>query len=494
MRINYLSKQDIKIILHYLGYIMGGIGIVLLAPIFIDLIYGEYVYPIGLIPPIFSIVLGFSFVKIFRKYDKLKFKHGMIISAVSWLWAGFIAAIIMMLILDISFIDAFFENISAWTGSGLTLFNDVESLPMSILFLRSLEQWIGGLGVVIIFISILIKPGTSAFKLYKSEAREDKLKPNIRNTLKKTIEIYVVYTVLGIFLYILAGLPIFDSVNLTFTTISTGGMSIKNANVGYYQNNIIYLITIFLMLLGATSFTVHYKMMKTKTISIYKDIQFQFMIISIIISGIIIAVITNIAPMDVIFHVVSAITTTGANITSSSEMASWAPPVLILIMVLMVMGGSSGSTVGAVKIIRVITFLRSVYLTVTNLIAPKRVVRIRIADKIINEREMKESASYISVYLFFLLAAWIIMTFYTNNPIDALFDVTSTIGNVGLSTGIINGNLDIFPKIVLIFLMWMGRLEIIPILLTIRLGCNTFAQTLKIVKKSSKRKINNILN
>ena len=472
MRINYLSKQDIKIILHYLGYIMGGIGIVLLAPIFIDLIYGEYVYPIGLIPPIFSIVLGFSFVKIFRKYDKLKFKHGMIISAVSWLWAGFIAAIIMMLILDISFIDAFFENISAWTGSGLTLFNDVESLPMSILFLRSLEQWIGGLGVVIIFISILIKPGTSAFKLYKSEAREDKLKPNIRNTLKKTIEIYVVYTVLGIFLYILAGLPIFDSVNLTFTTISTGGMSIKNANVGYYQNNIIYLITIFLN----------------------KDIQFQFMIISIIISGIIIAVITNIAPMDVIFHVVSAITTTGANITSSSEMASWAPPVLILIMVLMVMGGSSGSTVGAVKIIRVITFLRSVYLTVTNLIAPKRVVRIRIADKIINEREMKESASYISVYLFFLLAAWIIMTFYTNNPIDALFDVTSTIGNVGLSTGIINGNLDIFPKIVLIFLMWMGRLEIIPILLTIRLGCNTFAQTLKIVKKSSKRKINNILN
>ena len=189
MRINYLSKQDIKIILHYLGYIMGGIGIVLLAPIFIDLIYGEYVYPIGLIPPIFSIVLGFSFVKIFRKYDKLRFKHGMLISSVAWLWAGFVAAIIMMLTIDISFLDAFFENLSAWTGSGLTLISDVEALPMSILFLRSLEQWIGGLGVVIIFISILIKPGTSAFKLYKSEAREDKIKPNIKNTLKRTIEI-----------------------------------------------------------------------------------------------------------------------------------------------------------------------------------------------------------------------------------------------------------------------------------------------------------------
>ena len=492
MRISYLSKQDIKIILHYLGYIMGGIGVILLFPIFIDLIYGEYVYPIGLIPPLFSIAIGFLFVTIFREYDRLKFKHGMIISSVAWLWAGFIAAIIMMLILDISFLDAFFENISAWTGSGLTLFNDVESLPMSILFLRSLEQWIGGLGVVIIFISILIKPGTSAFKLYKSEAREEKLKPNIKNTLRKTIEIYVVYTVLGIFLYFLAGLPVFDAVNLTFTTISTGGMSIKNANVGYYQDNLVYLITIFLMLLGATSFTVHYKMIKSKTLSIYKDIQFQAILLSIIISGILVALITHLAPMDVVFHIVSAITTTGANIASSSELASWATPALIIIMVLMVMGGSSGSTVGAVKIIRVITFLRGVNLTVTNVIAPKRVAKTKISDRTFNQSEIKEASSYITVYLMFLIVSWIIMTYYTNDPINSLFDVTSTIGNVGLSTGIINGSLSAFPKVMLIFLMWIGRLEIIPVLLTIQLSFKTCDQSLKLIKRFLRRKINSI--
>ncbi|MBP5699506.1 MAG: TrkH family potassium uptake protein, partial [Methanobrevibacter sp.] len=252
MRISYLSRQDIKIILHYLGLIMVGIGVILMLPIFIDLFCLKQTYLIGLIPPAISIGLGLLFVQTFKEYDKLKFKHSMFISSVAWLWAGFVGAIIMMLILDISFIDAFFENISAWTGSGLTMFSDVESLPMSILFLRSLEQWIGGLGVVIIFISLLIKPGTSAYKLYKSEARDDRIKPNIKNTLKKTIQIYVIYTLLGIFLYLLAGLPLFDSVNLTFTTISTGGMSIKNANVGFYNNNIIYLITMFLMLLGAT--------------------------------------------------------------------------------------------------------------------------------------------------------------------------------------------------------------------------------------------------
>ena len=414
----------------------------------------------------------------------------MFISSVAWLWAGFVGAIIMMLMLDISFIDAFFENVSAWTGSGLTMFNDVEVLPKSILFLRSLEQWIGGLGVVIIFISLLIKPGTSAFKLYKSEARDDKIRPNIKNTLRKTIEIYLIYTLFGIILYILAGLPLFDSVNLTFTTISTGGMSIKNANVGFYNSNLVYLITMVLMLLGATSFAVHYNIVKTKGKSIIKDIQFQAIILSIIISGILIAAITHMAPMNVIFHIVSAVTTTGANIASSSELASWAPASLIIIMVLMVMGGSSGSTVGAVKIIRVITFLRGINLTVTNVIAPKRVVNTKIANRTFTQSEIKEASSYISVYLMFLIVSWIIMTFYTNDPINSLFDVTSTIGNVGLSTGMINGNLATIPKIMLIFLMWIGRLEIIPILLTIQLGFRTFDQSLKLAKRKFRRIIN----
>ena len=440
--------------------------------------------------PTLLVGLGFLFAEKFNEYDKLKFKHGMFISSVAWLWAGFVGAIIMMLMLDISFIDAFFENVSAWTGSGLTMFNDVEVLPKSILFLRSLEQWIGGLGVVIIFISLLIKPGTSAFKLYKSEARDDKIRPNIKNTLRKTIEIYLIYTLFGIILYILAGLPLFDSVNLTFTTISTGGMSIKNANVGFYNSNLVYLITMILMLLGATSFAVHYKIVKTKGKSIIKDIQFQAIILSIIISGILIAAITHMAPMNVIFHIVSAVTTTGANIASSSELASWAPASLIIIMVLMVMGGSSGSTVGAVKIIRVITFLRGINLTVTNVIAPKRVVSTKIANRTFNEREIKEASSYIIVYLMFLIVSWIIMTFYTNDPINSLFDVTSTIGNVGLSTGMINGNLATIPKIMLIFLMWIGRLEIIPILLTIQLGFRTFEQSLKLAKRKFRRIIN----
>lgn len=108
----------------------------------------------------------------------------------------------------LGFIDAFFENMSAWSGSGYTIFKDVEILPHSILFLRALEQWIGGLGVVVMVIGILTRPGTVASKLYKSEAREERIKPSITHTLHKTLNIYLIYTVAGIILYVLAGMPL----------------------------------------------------------------------------------------------------------------------------------------------------------------------------------------------------------------------------------------------------------------------------------------------
>ena len=167
--------------------------------------------------------------------------------------------------------DAFFESTSGFTTTGASIIDDVEVLPHAILFWRSLTQWIGGLGIVIIFIGILIRAGTAASRLYKSEAREEKIKPNITNTLRKALEIYLIYTAAGILLFILAGLPIFDAINLTFTSISTGGMSIKNANVGFYQDSLVYIITMVLMILGATSFSVHYNIVKTKGKSVYRD-------------------------------------------------------------------------------------------------------------------------------------------------------------------------------------------------------------------------------
>ena len=470
MKRKYISKADLLVVLHYLGYIMQGLGIVLLAPILGALIYGEYIKVSAFFIPCFiSFLLGTAFTKKFKNYNKLRLKHGMLISSFAWLWASMIGASIMTLSLDIPFVDALFENMSAWTGSGMTFFVNVEILPKSILFLRSLEQWIGGLGIVIIFIGILIRAGTAASRLYKSEAREEKIKPNIANTLRKALEIYLIYTAAGIILFILAGLPIFDAINLTFTSISTGGMSIKNANVGFYQNSLVYIITMALMILGATSFSIHYKIVKTKGKSVLKDVQFQLLICLILIASAFILVTNKMVPIEELFTIVSAITTTGANVVPPYELARWSSASLIVLMVLMLIGGSSGSTGGGLKLIRVITVLKGMNLTITNLVSPEgRVVSTRIGGKKINEREIKEASAYIVIFLMFLVCGWIIMTLYGYDPFTALFDVISIQSNNGLSTGIVFGGLPMPVKLTLIFLMWIGRLEIIPVLVVFR--------------------------
>nr|WP_318526200.1 potassium transporter TrkG [Methanobrevibacter arboriphilus] len=182
----YITRRDIYIALYYLGKVMQGVGIVILLPIIIALIYREHIYLLGfIIPSLISLGVGTLLGRINPKCNRVRLKHGMIVSSLAWLWAAFIGALVMYICLDISFINAFFENMSAWTGSGFTIFQDVEILPNSILFLRSLEQWVGGLGVVVIMIGVLIHSGTAASRLYKSEAREDRIKPSIANTLKK---------------------------------------------------------------------------------------------------------------------------------------------------------------------------------------------------------------------------------------------------------------------------------------------------------------------
>ena len=471
------SRKSLLIILHYLGYIMQGLGIVLLSPIIVELIYGDYFNCIYfIIPCMISFALGTIFVRSYKNNEMLKLKYAMVVSSLAWLWASLISAVIMVFYVNAPFIDAFFENMSAWTGSGLTLFADVEILPYSILFLRSLEQWIGGLGVVVIFVTVLIRSGTSAARLYKSEAREEKLSPNIRNTLRKSLQIYLLFTGLGLALYILAGLPVFDAINLTFTTISTGGMSIKNANVGFYHDNIVYAITMFLMILGATSFTVHYKIIKTRGKSFFKDIQVQVMLSLIILATLGVIFLTRNEPVETLFHVISAITTTGANISSPAYMTTWPSLSLMLLMVLMMIGGSSGSTVGAMKIIRVITAIKGINMTLTKLISPQgRVLSVKIAGKKLKETEIRVATAYIFLYLVLLLFGWGVFLYFGYDPFQSLFDIISTQGNVGLSLGVIGPGLPDAIKIVLTFLMWIGRLEIIPVLILIR----AFALALK---------------
>ena len=372
-------------------------------------------------------------------------------------------------------VDAIFESMSALTGTGITMFENVEILPHSILFFRALEQWIGGLGVVVMVVGILTKPGSVSSKLYHSEARDERIKPSIKTTLEKTLQIYAIYTIAGIILYLLAGMPAFDSICNTFSIISTGGMSIKNANMGYYNDDLIYFISIVLMILGATSFLVHYNVIKTRGKSLIQDLQFKIIITVIATVTFMLYLLSNIVPIDLLFTVVSAITTTGASVASPLTMARWPSFVIICIMCLMITGGSNGSTVGAIKLVRMITFFKGIYRHIREILSPEgRVVPVKLHGHKIPEKAISQAGNYITLYMMFIMFTWALFCLFGYDPFRSLFAAMSLQGNNGLELGVINHTLNPILKVVSMFDMWTGRLEIYPVLITLRAGFEIF--------------------
>ena len=459
------------------GILMIGIGIMCLIPLIFDLVYFEFDIISFLIPGAISILLGIGVIKYFENSTnkRMRLKHGMMISSFAWLWASLIGGLVFAIATGMPLIDSVFESMSALTGTGITMFKDVEILPHSILFFRALEQWVGGLGVVVMVIGILTKPGTASSKLYQSEAREERIKPSIKTTLEKTFQIYAIYTAFGIILYLLAGMPIFDSICNTLHIVSTGGMGIKNANMGFYHNDLIYLISDILMILGATSFLVHYKVIKTRGKSLIEDLQFKIIICVIAFVTLMLYLVSNIVPMDLLFTVVSAITTTGASVASPITMAGWPSFVLICLMCLMLTGGSNGSTVGAIKLVRMITFFKGIYRHIREILSPEgRVVPIKLHGRKIPEKAISESGNYITLYMMFILFTWALFCLFGHDPFKSLFAAISLQGNNGLELGIVNYTLNPILKLVSIFDMWTGRIEIYPVLITLRATLDIF--------------------
>ena len=472
----YISRTDLKIVARNFGILMIGIGVMCLIPLIIDLIFFEFDVVSFIVPSAISIILGFLFVKYFDPYSskRIRLKHGMMISSFAWLWAGIIGGLVITLATNIPIIDGVFESVSALTGTGITIFENVEALPYSILFFRALEQWIGGLGVIVVMLRFIM-PGSISSKLYQSEARDDKLKPSIKGTTRETLKIYGIFTLSGIILYVLAGMPLFDAVCNTFCIISTGGMGVKNANMGYYQNDLIYLISIIIMILGATSFLVHYKIIKTKGKSLIKDLQFKVLISVIAIVSLMLYFVSDIIPMELVFTVTSVITTTGASVASVDAMASWPAFVIICLMALMLIGGSSGSTVGAIKLVRAITFFKGIYASIKEILSPEgRIIPVKLNGNVISEKAIGEAGKFIVLYMIIIFITWALFCLFGYDPFKSLFASMSLQGNNGLELGIINHTMNPILKIVSMVNMWTGRLEIYPTLVLLRAGFEIF--------------------
>ncbi|MEE9323270.1 MAG: TrkH family potassium uptake protein [Candidatus Aenigmarchaeota archaeon] len=447
--------MNTKVIFKSVGTCFKYASFVFLVPIIVAVIYSEYfAIPYFFICFLISITLGFILEKGFYTERETRFDEGMVIVAMIWLVMTLISSIPFVFVSGTPFIDALFESMSAWTTTGFSLLN-LESVPQSILFWRSFGQWVGGIGIVILALSGLFKTGNT---LYIIEGHE-RIRPNVMNAVKTIWWIYIFYTILGISLLFIAGMPLFDSINHGMTGISTGGMGTHAESIGFYNSQAIEMVMMFIMLMGAISFFMHYQLIAGKRKKFFKNIQTITLILLIILATLLLLPFNSLR--ESIFHAVSAITCSGFGI---QNLIVWSDYSKSLLVILMIFGGAAGSTVGGLKLSRVLIFFKSMYDNVRKIMRPRLVFPRRIANLAYTEDELQAIFKFIGIYLLFLIIGSFILMSQGHPAVNSLFQVASAQGNVGLS---VIPDLNIISKITLIFNMWIGRLEIWAVLVFI---------------------------
>jgi len=355
-----------------------------------------------------------------------------------------------------------YQNYSDPDSSGVTKtpLKNIEKTSKTILFWRSLTEWVGGLGVIVLFLAALVGFGKAARKMYVAEARGQYIEPNVTRTARSLWTIYLTLTIIGIVLLYVTALPnasLFEATNHAMTGIATGGFSVRNDSFAGYGNAVL-IAAIFIMLAGAISFAVHKRVFEGNWRVLVKNIEVKFMIALIVVTSLFLILSVGIA--DSFFQTSSAVTGTGF---SSSNIAAWGDGQKGVLIVLMVIGGGYGSTSSALKLIRVLILGKAIYWMIKKSFLPERaVVPMKLGGRIYSEHEMMEAAIYSFIYLLVMLGGAVILMSLGNSAVNSIFESASAQGNVGLSVGITSTFMPIAGKITLIIQMLVGRLEIIP--------------------------------
>ncbi len=468
----WLDREDLKVVLSEVSVLLIMIGFSLVVPIFVAKYYMEdFMADVFLVMLVLFSGVGFGMKGMFRTDRPLVLKHAAIVATVAWIIIPLVS-IIPFLYNHISVIDSLFETMSGWTATGLSLIPHTESLPKSLIFWRSYMQWVGGMGIVVLALSILRNPG--AMKLYLAEGRSENLKTSIKDTVRSMWMIYLFYTIGGILLVYYLGMPLFESINHVMTALATGGFSVTaNSLVGYGAG--VKLGISLIMLLGGMSFVLHYAILNGRLRQALKSTEFRLYIALILIASLVIS--ANLLPsagitfsnaVDVFFQAVSSLTGTGFN---TVDFLKWSEFSLFILFILMLFGPCAGSTGGAMKTWRVLLVLKSVYRELMrHLMHSNAVIPVKMDQNIIDEKDVVKILSFVLLYIGLVLAGGLFLMWFGYSALESVFLAASAQGNVGLTIvpaerwfAMADG-----PKLVLMFLMWAGRIEIFPVLTLLR--------------------------
>jgi len=410
---------------------------------------------------------------------KLRQKDGYIIVTLGWLALSLGGSLPYLLSGAIpEFSSALFETISGYTTTGSSVLNDIEGVHKGILLWRSLTQWIGGMGIIVLTVAILPILGVGGMQLFMAESpgpSASKLHPRITETAKRLWYIYAAITLIEVFALKIAGMTWYDAVNHSFTTVSTGGFSTMNASVAAYPPHIHYIISIF-MFFGGLNFTLFYYIIKLKFGEIIKNEEFRFYAGLVIFS----ALATTVSLIylgygteweqsfrDSLFMVISIVTTTGF---ATADYTTWGYFMTLAFFLLMFFGASAGSTSGGIKIVRHVLIAKNGITELKRILHPSAIIPVRYNGHAVEQKIIYNILAFFFIYLTVFVVGTIVMTMYGYDLMTSAGATISSLGNIGPGIGGVGPahNFAGFPesaKLFLAFLMLLGRLELFTILL-----------------------------
>ncbi|MCK8519552.1 TrkH family potassium uptake protein [Methanoculleus sp. 7T] len=481
------ANSQFAIIAPDLGLLFLFIALVSCAPFLIGFRYGEveYLLPMASAPAGFGL-LGILLAGIPRAEGEAHLSVALSAVALIWLIAALIGALPYTLGLGMPYVDSVFEAMSGWTGTGLSLMPSIETAPRMILFWRSLTQWMGGLGIVAFTVALAGRSGLTRFRLYRSEGRSETFMPSVVATAIEMWRIYLVLTAIGVGLVLLSGVPLWDAVNIAMTAISTGGFSVHAAGILYYENPVLEMLVVPIMIAGALPFKLYYLLYHRRTFALLADPQ-AILLFALILAGCAVitfdlVTISSLAPAEAlrqgVFMTVSGITCTGFQ---NANPFDWYGATVMVLTMLMLIGGSAGSTAGGIKLGRIILSLEMLNWWFRRLYSGWRAITpLRHDGRPILEHlpEYEVSKSMLVVVLFVLVATVATLLLLHIAPhagfdsADVVFEVVSAVSNVGISTGFVNPGMGSAAKGVFIIVMWVGRLEIVPVIALVVIGAS----------------------
>ncbi len=430
----------ITLVIHILGLALLFLGLSMVLPLGVSWYYQD-----GAVRALMwsgALTIGSGSVLVFLPYDArpLERREGLIAVPVIWCLITSFGSLPFFLSGSVSsFADAFFESMSGFTTTGATVFTQIDGKPLGILFWRSWIQWLGGMGIVVLFLAIFPLFGVGVLQLFRGEVTgpvPDRLVPKIGQTAKLLWSVYVVLSLCELVLLWLGGMPFYEATLHTMTTMATGGFSPRDLSIGAYDSVFIEAVIIVFMILAGTNFSLHFFALRSRFRVYWRDPEWRFYLGVIMVSTIVLALFllryTDSAPSrvfrDALFQVVSIVTTTGF---STDDFEQWPVFGQYMILLLMFFGGCAGSTGGAMKHMRIILLIKHAYWQLYRFLHPRAVLPLRLGPQNISEVVLLNVQAFFLLYVASFVLSTLYLTLLGIDMVTAISAAASALGNVG---------------------------------------------------------------